>query len=360
MTAERNYPDRLTGGPLHVSLAAEPAWQALADDDVLAVVEHGTGVSASDDPRHVVTGFALAGDHAAAAAARHGSKPMGGSKPIRGRVLEVWRVDGPVRTGIVDTLRHAVSRDYLFGQVVIGADNAAGNFVTATQMAYQQLLRGCQSLGYPHVLRVWNVLSGINDGDGDAERYRCFSQGRFNAFVAAARLPVYPAASAIGRDGDHSIVYFLAGRAPAQLIENPQQVSAFRYPREYGPVSPSFSRAGLLRCGNELRLFISGTASILGHRSCHVGDIAAQLELTLTNLATVTAAAQAPAPLFDDRLQTLLRVYVRHPGDVAQVVERLDRSVPGHVLLTVVQGDICRRELLLEIEATVSWREGAV
>ena len=350
---------RLSGGPLKIELSAEPAWSLLADDDVLAVVQFGTPrdlrspvprdlrspVEPRDlrspieegDPRHVVTGLRI---------------PGGGS------AAEVWRVAGPVRVGNAEGLHYAAGQDYLLGQVEIGGDPA--QLAVATQSAYVQTLRGCQALGYPHLLRLWNVVAGINDGDGDAERYRIFCQGRFNAFVAAARLPVYPAASAIGGDAATGMVYFLAGRAPAQLIENPHQISAFRYPRAYGPASPSFSRAALWRCGEELRLAVSGTASILGHQSRHAGDLAAQLTLTLDNLATVTAAAHAPAPLFrGDAQRVLLRTYVRHEADAPVVAALLAERVPAEVPRTVLRADICRRELMLEMEAMVVWPEAA-
>jgi hypothetical protein len=54
-----------------------------------------------------------------------------------------------------------------------------------------------------------------------------------------------PAATCIGRfDGVRRLqVYWLAAREAGLPLENPRQVSAFRYPRQYGPQSPSFSRA---------------------------------------------------------------------------------------------------------------------
>ena len=48
-------------------------------------------------------------------------------------------------------------------------------------------------------------------------------------------------------------------------VENPRQVSAYRYPREYGPQSPTFARA-LLPPSPRVPLLLSGTASIDGKR----------------------------------------------------------------------------------------------
>ena len=50
------------------------------------------------------------------------------------------------------------------------------------------------------------------------------------------------------------MVYFLAGRTAPVFVENPRQVSAYHYRREYGTHSPSFSRAALLRESRSLTL----------------------------------------------------------------------------------------------------------
>src|SRR5256885_537063 len=51
-----------------------------------------------------------------------------------------------------------------------------------TRAAYESLFRAA---GDFHLIRVWNHIAGLNDGDGDAERYRRFCIGRHDAFTAA-------------------------------------------------------------------------------------------------------------------------------------------------------------------------------
>ena len=100
----------------------------------------------------------------------------------------------------------------------------------------------------------------------------------------------WPAATAVGRQ-DHSgvlQVYWLAGTEPGRPLENPRQVSAFNYPRQYGPAPPRFSRAMLVTGG----LLISGTGSILGHASHHAHDLSAQLDEILRNLASLRQAGR--------------------------------------------------------------------
>ena len=148
----------------------------------------------------------------------------------------------------------------------------------------------------------------------------------------------YPAATAIGRQhATHRLqVYWLGGRQSGIPIENPRQLSAYRYPREHGPVSPGFSRATLAADGT---LLVSGTASIVGHESRHIGDARQQLEEIVRNLAALPA-----------RELRMLKVYLRDPALVDGVDARLREVYPASQVVFLA-GDICRRELDVEIEA---------
>jgi chorismate lyase/3-hydroxybenzoate synthase len=94
-------------------------------------------------------------------------------------------------------------------------------------------------------------------------------------------------------------------------------------------------------------LLVSGTASIVGHVSQHEGDAQAQLAETLHNLAALTVHAGDRRD--SARGRDLLKVYVRHAALVPMIAERLRVTHPGAAPIFLA-GDICRRELLLEIE----------
>lgn len=101
---------------------------------------------------------------------------------------------------------------------------------------------------------------------------------------------------------------------------NPRQVSAYHYPSAYVLRSPTFSRAALVSLApGEETLLVSGTASIVGHETCHVGDVAAQTAETLRNLEAVLASAHRQTPARFDLRQMDLTVYLRDPGDRATV-----------------------------------------
>src|SRR3546814_7777072 len=174
---------------------------------------------------------------------------------------------------------------------------------------------------------MWSFLAQINVGAEDHERYRQVSAGRNRARALRPDFErALPAATAIGMLEPGLVIYFLAGKQPGLPIENPRQVSAFRYPRQYGPKSPSFSRATLIGDGANARLLVSGTASVVGHESLHAGDLTAQLDETMANLDAVLASAmQAHFPG--------LRSEERRVGKEC-VRTWWSRGAPGHLTKT--------------------------
>jgi enamine deaminase RidA (YjgF/YER057c/UK114 family) len=135
------------------------------------------------------------------------------------------------------------------------------------------------------------------------------------------------------------------------MLENPRQVSAYRYPIRYGPRSPTFSRAALLPEGGGT-LMISGTGSIVGHETVHSGDPAAQTRESLANIGVLAGDASRRLVPLRFNLETLTyKVYVRHAADLP-TIEHVMRSVVGNkAAVAYMRADICRRDLLLEIEA---------
>ena len=106
-------------------------------------------------------------------------------------------------------------------------------------------------------------------------------------------------------------------------------------------------------------LFISGTASILGHHTLHQGDVAGQTREIVANLSAVLASANGKARTADytpDELR--LRVYLRHAEDQAVVQEILGRAMGARSSIEYVQADIRRADLLVEIEANASHAMG--
>lgn len=313
----------------------------LADDLIPPTTEHnllvGFCFGANPEHRHP----ALVSTHL---------QPIG-----RDFLYETWWVKGAVEFTNYGALRVAESDDYAV-LVFESDEHDSDDYQRFVRDAYRELLDAAKKTAHPRLAKIWNYIGGINEGTGDRERYRQFSVGRAEAFSESG-LPdtEVPTGTGIGTPQDRGLtIIALCSRHSFFLAENPRQISAFDYPRQYGPSSPKFGRGGSITAGDHsLRLF-SGTAAIVGHESMHPGNTIAQLDETLRNLDSLCDAISQsdngePRLVLDHR--SVLRVYLRDPGEYPNVLENLrDRLGPGDGQIAFLQGNICRRELLLEID----------
>ena len=277
-------------------------------------------------------------------------------------ICEVWHGSGQLTQGQCGDIHYRHDGDALFGVIALSEamfEAGAGKtpLQQATESAYRQVFALLDTLHYPYLFRFWNYITDINTHSFRLERYRQFNLGRQDAFLAHGRDVVgnVPAACALGLAQGPLTIAFLAGRVAPLNIENPRQTSAYQYPQQYGPRSPTFSRASLVRLGQDEVLFVSGTASVVGHATLHPADVVAQTRETMTNIEAVLAEANrlASQPGFD--LASLCyKVYVRHPADLAQIRAELAHWVGGALKAVYLQADVCRQDLLLEIEATAA------
>jgi chorismate lyase/3-hydroxybenzoate synthase len=271
-------------------------------------------------------------------------------EPLAGAGLaEVWYANGPVTAGIAGPIRFSSDDHFLAGVVEVD-ERDHGGIVAAANFAYRAIAQFQAKSRFPHLLRMWNYFDAINRGDGDAERYRGFCSGRV-AGIEGLPQSQYPAATVNGRRDDYPLlqVYWLAAAKPGIAIENPRQLSAYHYPRQYGQTSPIFSRAMLVA---PALLMISGTASIVGHESQHEGSVAAQIEEILANLDSLLERAHAQAPALPAKFgrRSLIKAYVRDRADLAAVEDALRAHLPAGVPYLVLHGDVCRADLLVEFD----------
>jgi len=265
--------------------------------------------------------------------------------------FEVWRTDGPIASGRDGEIAWSSNGQLSFG--VIEVEEGESGIVEAAAHAYERLTGFVRDSDTPHLLRIWNYLDAITQGDGDAERYRQFCVGRARG-LGAFDATQLPAATAIGRCDDARVlqIYWLSAAAPGIPVENPRQVSAYRYPRSYGPQPPSFARAMLPPTAHQAPLLLSGTASVVGHASQHADALLAQLEETFANFdALLGAARQSQATLpASFGAGTRLKVYVRDRGDLDAVDAALQARFGDRVPRILLHAAICRRELCVEID----------
>jgi len=209
-----------------------------------------------------------------------------------------------------------------------------------------------------HLYRFWNFVPQINGKTDGLENYRSFVLGRHEAFSerfgrsASSRMP---AATGVGLDDDSLVVCFLAGRTEPAHFENPNQVPAYQYPGDYGPRPPSFARGTRVSVSGSRLFFVAGTASVLGHTSVGSGDLRHQIDVTMKNLESLSVQMGLSSPLGKGQgYRRSFRIFLRNAGDIETAVGLLNAVLlePGDEVVWL-RSDICRRDLDIEIEATL-------
>ncbi len=323
---------------LQASYEEEPVKHWLnRGEDVLAVFEFGRSPLESTDPRHV---------------------PVALKQLDSPGMVEVWRCAGPIKTGNWDRLRFAQGEQLTMGHIALDL-RETGAMRESSRLAYDILQTYLLQSPHQWPLKIWNYIPGINQGTGDEELYRQFCLGRADAvLIDPGDRPPLPAATAIGSPGDEPAlqVYFLAAALPGLDVENPRQVSAWRYPRQYGPRSPLFSRGTILRLNGSQQFLISGTASVVGHQTHHENQVANQLSESLRNVRSLLEEGHRLTGDSHAQLdnQGLLKVYIRNREDFDLVRQTLEAEAPGEIPRIYLEGDICRENLLTEIDGIVS------
>ena len=141
-----------------------------------------------------------------------------------------------------------------------------------------------------------------------------------------------PAACALGSPaGSPLCIYFLAARRPPKMIENPRQTSAYHYPPKFGRHSPVFSRACVWGDSRSSRLFVSGTASIVGHETIHRGDVTAQTRETLVNISALLAEANHMVGSARYSLEPCAQGLRRRPEDLPGPGDAVPRTAASAV-----------------------------
>lgn len=192
------------------------------------------------------------------------------------------------------------------------------------------------------VVRTWFFISDI------LEWYRNFNSVRTETYTARGLFDRYvPASTGIGgRNPDDAAVVATALALQAKSddvvvreLPSPLQCSA----RDYGS---SFSRAAEVSTPDFRSVLVSGTASIdRDGRTAHAGDVDAQVRLTLE---VVAAILQSRGMRFTD--VTRANAYFKHARDVGALSKYGSQFGLPAARVVVSHNDICRDELLFEIE----------
>jgi hypothetical protein len=200
------------------------------------------------------------------------------------------------------------------------------------------------------IVRQWNYIEQITGFQDRNQNYQSFNNAR-SAFYEKTGWPDgYPSATGIGTKAggvsvDFDAAMFTSPDAFSTPVNNKLQIAAHAYSENVlkeaksRKATPKFERAKSMTFGGRRFVYISGTAAIRGEESPKDVGLAKQLHITMENIAQLTGNAD---------LQ-MLRVYLKDPEDYLQAQE-LMQSYRLSVPISYVCADVCRDELLIEIE----------
>ena len=197
--------------------------------------------------------------------------------------------------------------------------------------------------------RIWNYVPHINNVIDGIENYVAFNSGRHRAFTEEFG-GIHPAnlsaASAVGIKGSSLAIAFVAGPARVDHFENPLQIPSSSYPERYGVNPPLFARGSRIRGADGVTCWhLSGTASIRSSET--IGQcFSSQLNITLENIERMLNVMAVPAQRI-----AAWKVFLRDRRDLELCRQRLSEVYPEKLnQVLFVEADICRSNLLLEIE----------
>lgn len=259
---------------------------------------------------------------------------------------EIWEVEDKVARSSYNNINISKNNHCLFGSTIIDNKGSYEEIKAEIQKKYLDFFK-ISNKNSMSIVKIWHYLPELLKSCPDKKtNYSLLCESREEVYRNFYRNSDYPAATVIGIEGNKILIYFLAASCETyEVIENKRQVSSYNYPQNIFSEKPMFSRAVSFSFKGNLqkKIMISGTASIKGYQSVHKSDVAKQLDEALKNYKTFAK--------LDNNPSNICRVYLTkyQTKNLSIIVKKLENffGINQYVLL---QGDICRSELLIEIE----------
>ena len=214
-----------------------------------------------------------------------------------------------------------------------------------------------------NIVRQWNYIENITLLSPEGQNYQQFNDARSEFYSKTTWKNGYPAATGIGTAcGGVTVVVDALRNSDicSEPIDNPLQISAHAYSQKVlinnisapNKTTPKFERARRVECKEMEAIYISGTAAIRGEESCTDSDIISQIELTMENIEQLTS--QKDSKHKNDSQEagyenSMLRIYLKHRSNWPQVKQWIADNC-ANIETLCIEADICRSELLVEIE----------
>lgn len=253
-------------------------------------------------------------------------------------------------------------------EIMVGSvqSNKKKEYKIDAENTFATLVQMFSDVNFPvnSIVRQWNYLEDIVGFEGEKQKYQEFNDVRSKFYGTSFEAEGYPAATGIGMNRGGIIIEFVAVKSKDAItfpVDNPDQIAAHHYSEKVLvgeecklKTTPKFERARYLEAFNRKLIFISGTASILGEKTVGVGDPIEQTKVTIQNIQRLYSE-EVIGKITKEKLQPKYghaRVYVKNRKDFAEI-KKTFKSYYGDLPVVYIIADICRPDLLVEIEGKV-------
>ena len=225
-----------------------------------------------------------------------------------------------------------------------------------------------EKMEFSDIVRQWNYIEQITkNGNSNNQHYQIFNDVRSKYYKLSKFKNGFPAATGIGTNCGGISIDVIAAKfnndCTVISVKSPVQLDAYKYTKEVLAennsisescrTTPKFERAKLFNTPDNKMIFISGTAAISGQASTNPLSVKHQTEMTIQNMLSLISVENIEKHGIENVEKTsfnYVRVYVKYEKDMKPVQEvclKYFLQIP----IVYVVADICRPELLVEIEA---------
>ncbi|MCL3782442.1 hypothetical protein EMN47_18830 [Prolixibacteraceae bacterium JC049] len=229
-----------------------------------------------------------------------------------------------------------------------------------------------ENIDFTHVVRQWNYIEEIisvhRTEANEIQNYQVFNDVRSKYYSQCEFKNGYPAATGIGTKSGGVSISFIAidpkESVKISAVTNTRQIDAHNYSEQVlvgtacTKTSPKFERAKIVASSKVATNYISGTAAIIGEDTIPNEDYAHQTIETLNNIDILinreNAAVETLAGNAIKSSMQHLRVYINKIENAEVVKQEVFKRYPT-VPVNYVEADVCRDNLLVEIESVMEY-----
>lgn len=253
-----------------------------------------------------------------------------------------------------------------------GEESEQNNILDQSNAAFRKLnsILDEENFTFSDVIRQWNYVEQITQNviheQKESQNYQIFNDVRSRYYSHSSFEHGFPAATGIGTEFGGVTIDIIAVKYDAGFsvlpIKSPVQLDAYSYTKQvlaennsmndFCRTTPKFERAKILVTPGADIIFISGTAAIKGQLSSTEFSVEQQTEMTIQNILSLISAENLNKQglhTSQNAMMTNLRVYVKYLKDIKLVKQICLKYFPETPCIYVA-ADICRPELLVEIE----------